>query len=170
MRKISYINEADLEFIFQYIKEILDSPDNPAIDYGADQEGFKRLNGVLQLAKNNDYYPTIYDKAGYLFTAIIKGHYFSNGNKRLGIMITFWFFFKNKYFFKLDKINNHVQILKAFMGIEEIESDKRLNVPYLVALYNLALLIAGLGEVQSFQVYKDICSSFFQSTIKPEES
>ena len=33
-----------------------------------------------------DFYPTIYDKAAYLFFSLAGGHIFTNGNKRTGVL------------------------------------------------------------------------------------
>lgn len=50
------------------------------------------LEAVLEFVKNDDYYPTIEEKATYLFYALNKNHTFNDGNKRSSIVLTAYFF------------------------------------------------------------------------------
>ncbi|MHA1257706.1 MAG: type II toxin-antitoxin system death-on-curing family toxin, partial [Promethearchaeota archaeon] len=43
--------------------------------------------------------PTIWDQVTTLYKEIIEFHYFSDGNKRIGILLAFIFLYKNGYEF-----------------------------------------------------------------------
>ncbi|MBN1215463.1 MAG: type II toxin-antitoxin system death-on-curing family toxin [Candidatus Lokiarchaeota archaeon] len=43
--------------------------------------------------------PTIWEQAAILYKEIVENHYFSDGNKRIGILIIYIFLFKNGYVF-----------------------------------------------------------------------
>jgi len=43
--------------------------------------------------------PTIWDQVTILFKEIVENHYFTDGNKRLGILLTYLFLQKNGYDF-----------------------------------------------------------------------
>lgn len=45
-----------------------------------------------------ELYPLLLDKAAVLFYLVIKNHPFANGNKRMAVMLMFYFLFKNNKF------------------------------------------------------------------------
>src|SRR3989338_7247081 len=64
--------------------------------YKNETPGMGKLLGVLEKARMDIYYPSLLDKATYLFVAINKGHFFSNGNKRLALVIALGFLALNE--------------------------------------------------------------------------
>jgi len=71
------------------------NPSDPLPNYTKeDSSGLKK---VLDFCRDNKYYPTFYKKAAYLFVAIIEGHYYSNGNKRLAFVTLLYFLHYNNY-------------------------------------------------------------------------
>jgi len=98
---IRYIRLVDVYLIvFNLVKTVLDIDpvDNPLPDYRHEDDG--SLNKCLDLVKNDDYYPGFLDKAAYLFVAIIKNHFFSNGNKRLAYVVLVYFLNINGWTYK----------------------------------------------------------------------
>jgi prophage maintenance system killer protein len=54
------------------------------------------LESVIELIKNDDYYPDIYSKADHLMYGIIMNHPFSDGNKRTALRAWHLFVTKNQ--------------------------------------------------------------------------
>lgn len=97
-QEIKYISEKDVHFIvFGLVEATLDvdSKNEPLPDYRKEDKG--NMSQFLDAIQNDEYYLTIFDKAAYLFTAIIQGHLFSNGNKRLAFMVLVYFMELNGY-------------------------------------------------------------------------
>lgn len=82
--------------LFGLVKQQLSyDPSDPLPDYS--KENPSGLKKVLELYRNDNYYPTFFEKAAYLFVGIIKGHYYSNGNKRLAFVALLYFLAINNY-------------------------------------------------------------------------
>ncbi len=97
-QEIKYISEKDVHFIIFRLVEVtldVDSDNEPLPDYRKEDKG--NMTPFLDFIKNDEYYPTIFDKAAYLFTTIIERHLFSNGNKRLAFMVLAYFMELNGY-------------------------------------------------------------------------
>lgn len=97
-QEIKYISEKDVHFIVFGLVEVtldVDSKNEPLPDYRKEDKG--NMSQFLDSIQNDEYYPTIFDKAAYLFTTIIKGHLFSNGNKRLAFVVLIYFMELNGY-------------------------------------------------------------------------
>ena len=93
---MNYIEDTGLlEAIFELISAHYSI--NEEIPSYRNERGFVNLLATLERVKEDVYYPDLLSKATYLFTNINKGHYFSNGNKRLSIVVLFFFLFINKY-------------------------------------------------------------------------
>lgn len=84
------------QLLFSTVEEQLnfDSTD-PLPDFR--RENSENLEKILGLIQNNTYYPTLSDKAAYLFVSIIEGHIYSNGNKRLATVAFLYFLITNGY-------------------------------------------------------------------------
>jgi prophage maintenance system killer protein len=83
------------ELIFPNIREITYDDESKKPSYEDYQCGLSQLDCILDLIKNNNYYPSFFKKASYLFVAISTGHYFPNGNKRLVLFSLAYFFAVN---------------------------------------------------------------------------
>src|SRR3989344_1281686 len=64
--------------------------------YKDETPGMGKLLGVLEKAQMDMFYTSLLDKATYIFIAINKGHFFSNGNKRLALVIALGFLALNE--------------------------------------------------------------------------
>jgi death-on-curing protein len=104
-QEIRYISEQDIHFVvFGLVKATLDvdSKTEPLPDYRKEDKG--NMAQFVEFIKNDAYYPTLIDKAAYLFTTINKRHLFSNGNKRLAFMVLLYF---------MDDLNGYEYVVPA---------------------------------------------------------
>lgn len=110
-----------------------------------------RLESVLELIKNDDYYPTFLDKLHHLFFCACKFHCFEDGNKRIAITLSADFLLRNGYmavaktfFSDMENISYHVaaghineellrKILSAILK-NTYESDESLKLEILNAI------------------------------------
>ena len=84
---------------------------------GIKNQGY--IDATLEFVQNDDYYPTIEDKATYLLYALNKNHGFHDGNKRTSVVLTAYFF----------EINGLGFIVSRFMrAIENIVVDVADNI------------------------------------------
>lgn len=64
------------------------------IEHSGGLPGAKNLGSLyatLDFVKNDQYYPELEDKVGYLFYSINKNHAFNDGNKRSSIALSAYF-------------------------------------------------------------------------------
>jgi death-on-curing protein len=111
-----------------------------------------RLASVLEHIQNDDYYPEFEDKATHLFFCTNKFHCFSDGNKRLAIVLTGHFLTINGYMYclgrfysEMENITVHVangKIDKALLHdliygilVDDFDNEE-LKLKYLQAIYS----------------------------------
>lgn len=82
-------------------------------DYGSINLGY--LDSVLKHIQNDDYYPTFEDKLTHLIWSINKNHSFSDGNKRLSIvlggqflLLNGYLYCSNRFFYEMENISYHL--------------------------------------------------------------
>jgi death-on-curing family protein len=94
-RRVNYPDYEDFSILlFAIVNEQFNrDPNNPLPDYS--KENPQGLISTLLHAQNDDFYPTVVDKAAYIFVSIIDGHNYSNGNKRLGLVTMVYFLYIN---------------------------------------------------------------------------
>ena len=109
-------------------------------DYTLNIQGMEKLEGVLSQVQQN-WYRGLFKKAAYLFISINKGHFFINGNKRLALVITLEFLYKNRVEHKIIKEQNYINWFKKEFDTFEL-SDNTFNRVYGWAFYNLNKAIA----------------------------
>ncbi len=68
--------------------------------------------------------PTIWDRVAILYKEIIEYHYFSDGNKRIGVLISFIFLHKNNYEFSPPSGEILNFTLDVAQGLKEFEDVK----------------------------------------------
>jgi len=68
--------------------------------------------------------PTIWDRVTILYKEIIEGHYFSDGNKRIGSLLVYIFFFKNGYEFSPPKGEVYQITMEVAQGMKEFDEIK----------------------------------------------
>lgn len=102
MSDISYIGEEFIDTILPVIDKLIPS-DELFPSYVEELNAVNQLRKVLLLAQE-DYYETIHQKAAYIMTAIAGSQYFSNGNKRLSLLLISVFYLHNDYALDADKL------------------------------------------------------------------
>ena len=101
--KIKYPTYTDcLRFLFGFLKQHYNfDPIDKLPNYRKeDPHGLKK---ILKFCRNDNYYSSLSGKAAYIFVGLIEGHYYSNGNKRLALVITLYFLALNGYSIKEQK-------------------------------------------------------------------
>ena len=163
-----YFDEDDLELIFNLIvKHYSDREDVP--NYLNEQEGIKNLLGVFERV-HMDFYPSLIDKAVCLFVQINKGHFFSNGNKRLALVTAIGFLnINDKKVANLSREKFKEILLSLFPKCEDTLEDQKDFSPEEYALYNLSVIVADsyrhISEKEGFEVLKQKVANFFNEVI-----
>ena len=81
------------------------------------------LEAVLEFVKIDDYYPTIEEKATYLFYALNKNHTFNDGNKRSSIVLTAYFFQINGLGFIVGRFIREIENIAVDVADNVIDRD-----------------------------------------------
>lgn len=143
--KVKYLDESDILLSFNLIYEEYDKKDDRVPNYLKEKRGLDHLVKILERSQMH-YYPTMIDKVAFLFTGINQGHYFSNGNKRLAIVIAITFLIKNNRMIrKYQKATFKKKLKQLFPEVNKIEDDKSFT-PLDLVFYNLALFVANHDE------------------------
>ncbi|RDC56662.1 type II toxin-antitoxin system death-on-curing family toxin [Pedobacter chinensis] len=88
--------------------------------------GYKDLGlieSVLELMKNDFYYPEIEDKATHLCFSIIKNHSFTDGNKRSSIVLTSYFLEINGLGYCINKFIREMENYAVYVAANFISSE-----------------------------------------------
>jgi hypothetical protein len=111
-----------------------------------DEPGIADLRGVFS-GVQQDYYPTLIEKATYLLVGINKGHFFSNGNKRLSAVVLLLFLDANDFKFQdKTKVAYEKLLSDTFPERPEVEWEDFSDFsPTDFALYHLCIEIARSG-------------------------
>ena len=119
------------------------------------------------MIKNDEYYPNYYKKASFLFVALSKGHYFSNGNKRVALFSYAYFAFINRYISRRPKRIKYTEWFKRnFKNYKLTRHKFRTNYGW--GLYNLNKAINikfeenKNGHKYTFDEIKALCEDLFQ--------
>ena len=107
---------------------------------GLSAEGMGRLDSILTLVRDDDYYPEFVDKLTYLVYSVNKGHCFADGNKRTSIALGC----------ALMSVNNYFQhrIQRFIEEMEEVAvhiADNRVERPLLLKI--IASICSGEEEL-----------------------
>lgn len=98
-------------------------------------DSFKGILGsVSQTIFGKLAYPTIEGQAVQLLYSIIKGHPFSDGNKRIGSFIFVWFLEQNKHHLNANgerKINNNTLVTLA-LAVAQSLTEQRETIKKLI--------------------------------------
>jgi death-on-curing family protein len=139
-----YLGDAQLDTIFSFVAKRYGRQEEVPI-YRDNQEGIAKLLGVLERARMDEYYPTLLDKATHLIIAINKGHFFSNGNKRLALVIMTFFLAINDKDLKKSSKDSYRELLSILFP----EHTECIDFPDFAATdfatYNLSIIIADSG-------------------------
>jgi len=91
------------------------------------------------------YYPTLLDKATHLLLSVNKGHFFSNGNKRLALVVTTTFLTLNERHLKENSKEAYRELLASLFPEHAECTDFPEFTPTDFATYNLSIVIADSG-------------------------
>lgn len=137
-----YFREADLGFLFHLVaKHYARQEEVP--DYTAERLGVDKLIGILNGVREDSYYPDVIQKAAYLLLQINKGHFFSNGNKRLALVTSVGFLAINDMALDPHRSKDvyHQQIQTLFPEFAAWEDQNNFSSEEF-ALYNISIIIA----------------------------
>lgn len=81
------------------------------------------LASVLAHIQNDDYYPEFEDKATHLFFCTNKFHSFSDGNKRLSIVLTGQFLNMNGYMYCLGRFYTEMENITVQVADGKIDKE-----------------------------------------------
>ncbi|MBP9816691.1 MAG: Fic family protein [Candidatus Pacebacteria bacterium] len=140
---VQYIAEESLELIFALISERYSKIEE--VPHYSTEAGFKKFCSVLLQAEEDSYYPSVLDKAMYLLIGINKGHFFSNGNKRLALVITTVFLGINDLWLKAETKERYRGILENLFPEYAQWGDFEEFTSTDFATYNLSIMIADSG-------------------------
>lgn len=154
------------EIIFDDIRSIVyDDTQKPS--YETEVAGIKKLNSVLELIKNKNYYPTYFKKIAYLFVTLSTGHYFSNGNKRLALFSYIYITNRNGFIFRSIRKKQYIKWFKEYFPKFKLSKYTfHSNIGW--ALYNFNLAINTKhpqdknGHIYNFDELKEISEEFFK--------
>ena len=82
-----------------------------------------RLASVLEHIQNDDYYPEFEDKLTHLFFCTNKFHCFSDGNKRLSIVLSGQFLSLNGFMYCLGKFYAEMENISVYVAADKIDKD-----------------------------------------------
>lgn len=162
-----YIGKDDLEIIFGIIAEHYTNQEEIP-NYSSEEAGIEKLLGVYERVKMN-HYTTLIDKVVYLFIQINKGHFFSNGNKRLALVSSIGFLFLNEKEVKQLTREEFKKILISLFPLceSDIEDHEEFNSGEF-ALYNLSIIVADSHKYLpegDFNMLKQKVSDFFNQIV-----
>lgn len=149
-----YIEEKDLPLVFKGIAQHLEfSEKSPR--YSDEQSGMIKLAGLLDRVKL-DYYPECLDKASFILVGVNKGHFYSNGNKRLALFLATTFLLLNDYKRAKNTKDEYSEKLSSLFPLYKNYEDQPYFSPESYGLYNLSIIIADSEKYGiSFEELKD---------------
>jgi len=156
-----YPTKKDFAVIFRIIHEHLEGDEKPP-QYEIEEKGLKRFRGITEMAKLG-YYEGFFKKLTAIFVGINKGHFFSNGNKRLALVTALDFIFSNKYMIRrYSKDKYAAKIKETFPGFDKFKDYKDFSVEEF-AFYNVAIIVADSQEyVESHDDLKGRVETFLR--------
>ncbi|MBI3255645.1 MAG: Fic family protein [Candidatus Andersenbacteria bacterium] len=171
---MKYVSLTDCkEEVFPYIYEQLSSAE-PSAKYEEEPEGLKELEKVLALVKQNSFYPTLIEKAAYILCSIAGSQYFSNGNKRLGVVTLLQFLIVNSVVvLVLSNEDAYIELLRKAFPQHTWEHNSEIKDGNPLFLYNLAIVIGDRkkwSKNDNFTAVKEKITKMFQTLYIYEET
>lgn len=139
-----YLSERHLDIVFDILEEQYARAEEVP-QYKLERMGFEKLCGVLEQAKSDTYYPNLLEKAVYILVSINKGHFFSNGNKRLALVTMTTFLDINQLSLKTESKDWYKDCLVDLFPeyAQWADFDDFTSTDF--ATYNLSIMIADSG-------------------------
>jgi death on curing protein len=82
-----------------------------------------QLECVLEMVRNDDYYPTFFDKLVYLIFSINRSHCFTDGNKRISITLAAQFMLLNGYMAITKRFFNEMENISYHLAAGKISKE-----------------------------------------------
>ncbi len=124
--------------IYELKKELISLGEASELFGKMKDESFEgTLKNITQTFDGNYLYPSVEEQAANLLYLVIKNHFFTDGNKRIGAFLFVWFLEKNKHQFKKSgelKINDNALIALTLLVAQSNPSDKEIMVKLIVNL------------------------------------
>lgn len=136
---IYVINYKDVKKAINQLKKELIKKEEASELFGNEKDASFEgiLGGISQTVFGKLAYPTVGEQAAQLLYSIIKGHAFSDGNKRIGSFIFVWFLEQNNFHLTKKgqrKISENTLVTLALMIAQSSPDDKKIITSL---IYNL---------------------------------
>jgi death-on-curing family protein len=162
---INYLEKEHLDPIFKFVAERYGRQEEVP-NYRDNLQGVEKLLGVLERARMDRYYPTLLEKATHLLLSINKGHFFSNGNKRLALVTTTTFLTINEKHLKEDSKEFYKTLLKSQFPEHTECKDFPDFTSTDFATYNLSIVIADSGSYAiEYELLKERVYNFLSQSV-----
>lgn len=136
---IYIINYDDVKkAIHQLKKELVQKGEAGELFGNEKDDSFRGILGsISQTVFGELAYPTIEEQAAQLLYSVIKGHAFSDGNKRIGSFLFVWFLEQNSYHLDergIRKINENTLVALALAVAQSLPEQRDLMIKLIVNL------------------------------------
>lgn len=136
---IYVINYDDVKKAIHQLKKELIQKEEAGELFGNEKDDSFRgiLGSISQTVFGELAYPTIEEQAAQLLYSVIKGHAFSDGNKRIGSFLFVWFLEQNSYHLDergIRKINENTLVALALAVAQSLPEQRDLIIKLIVNL------------------------------------
>lgn len=136
---IYVINYDDVKKAIHQLKRELVQKGEAGELFGNEKDNSFRgiLGSISQTVFGELAYPTIEEQAAQLLYSVIKGHSFSDGNKRIGSFLFVWFLEQNSYHLDergIRKINENTLVALALAVAQSLPEQRDLMIKLIVNL------------------------------------
>lgn len=133
------INYSDVKKAIESLKQKLIQKGEASELFGNEKDdSFAGILGsISQTIFGKLAYPSIEEQAAQLLYSIIKGHAFSDGNKRIGSFIFVWFLEQNQFHLTADnrrKINDNTLVALALAVAQSLPDQRNIMVKLIINL------------------------------------
>lgn len=133
------INNQDVKKAIQELKKSLIEKGEASDIFGNEKDdSFEGILGsVSQTVFGQLAYPTIEEQAAQLLYSIIKGHAFSDGNKRIGSFIFVWFLEQNNFHLNANgkrKIDDNTLVALALAVAQSLPDQREMIIRLIINL------------------------------------
>jgi death-on-curing family protein len=136
---IYVINYDDVKkALYQLKRELIQKGEAGELFGNEKDDSFRGILGsISQTVFGELAYPTIEEQAAQLLYSVIKGHAFSDGNKRIGSFLFVWFLEQNNYHLDergIRKINENTLVALALAVAQSLPEQRDLMIKLIVNL------------------------------------
>lgn len=133
------INYDDVKKVIQELKQSLIQKGEASEIFGNEKD--KSFEGILGSISQTVFgqlaYPTVEEQAAQLLYSIIKGHAFSDGNKRIGSFVFVWYLEQNNYHLNQEgkrKIDDNTLVALALVVAQSLPEQRELIIKLIINL------------------------------------